>query len=295
MPEELETQEIEETQETDELEGLDTQLLEESPETVETILVDDQEVSRDDVIDAYRNKEKWTTTNTQHSQENKKAFDEINEERKRLEEDRQYIEQLKRDVELTAKQNYQYQPQQQEQLNGNDQYFGMSQEDFEELAPHEKMILKNQYEQNKAWERFQQQNEQKEFYNQTQAEHGRLQSIYSDYNGKLIEEAIIRGRNQFEDVHLAETYKKILKGDSDTLETFIPDEIKEKYRKEGKDNLIKNLREKEAQKKKIATPTPERGGLSKLPDTTPIKNKSYRDLRGEALRTLEEEKISLFE
>jgi hypothetical protein len=81
----------------------------------------------------------------------------------------------------------------------------LAENEFEDLTPTEKLILKNQYEQSQAWRTFQAENEKKEFWQQTQSAHQQLKSQYSDYDGSTVERAIIQGRNQFEDVHLAET------------------------------------------------------------------------------------------
>jgi len=159
MSEELETQETEETPEPE---------TQEEEEAKETVLIDDQEVELDLVAKAYKdmqNNDSWQATNTQKAQE-------IAEKERRLEEDRQQVEQLRHDIELLAQRNYQ-QPQEKEQLEG-DKYFGLKQEDYEDLTPFEQTVLKKQYEQEKAWENWQTENEKKEFFNQTQSEHSRL-------------------------------------------------------------------------------------------------------------------------
>ena len=282
--EDLETQEEIQEEETDELDGLDAAGLEEEA----TIDIDGQPVKLSDVEKIYKdysNDTNWKATNTQKAQE-------ISQEKQRLDEERQHIEQLRRDAELLL-QRQQYQPPQQQEQQ--DQYYGLSQGDFEELTPFEQTMLKKQYAQEKAWKDWQTENEKKEFYNQTQVEHQRLKGVYSDYDGSAIERAIIQGRNQFEDVHLAETFKRIKQGDPDTIKSFIPENILTEIKKQARNELIEDLRKKEAQRKKLATPTPEKGGLAKIPDSTPIKSKSYRDIRSDVLNTLQEEKISLFD
>ena len=143
--------------------------------------------------------------------------------------------------------------------------------------------------------RKQSENEKKEFYQQTQSEHGRLKNIYDNYNGSEIERAIIKGRNQFEDVHLAETYKRVLNGDADTIKSMIPENVIADIEKAARTKLIEDLRKKDQARRKLATPSPDKGGLGKIPDNKPISSKSYRDIRSDALNALREENVSLFD
>jgi len=287
--EELEQEEIQE-EETDELDDLDSQLLEDEEEA--TIEIGGQAVKMSDlekVYNDYSNDNNWQKTNTQKAQE-------IAAERQRLDEERQQFEQLRHDTELLLRQN-QYQTPKMEQRD--DPYYGMSQEEWEDSTPNEQRIIKNQYEQQKSWDNFLKQNEQKEFYNQTQSEHSRLKNIYSDYNSQFIERSILERSNnflpQFEDIYLAETYKKILKGDPDAIKSMIPDTIKNEIQQNARKQLIEDLRKKDQQRKNLATVSPEKTALGKIPDSKPIGKQSYRDIRGDVLRTMNEEKITLFE
>ena len=118
--------------------------------------------------------------------------------------------------------------------------------------------------------------------------------MYPDYDGSNIERAIIQGRNQFEDVHLAETFKRIKNGDPDTIKNMIPEHVLNEIKKETRNQLIEDLRKKEAQRRKLASPQPEKGGLGKVPDSKPVNQKSYRDIRSDVLNTMRDENISLF-
>lgn len=287
-----------ETQETIEnLDDLDPQLFEESeeqePEEEATIEIKGQPVKLSDVEaiwDNYQNDSKWQTTNTQKAQE-------IAAEKARLEQEKQQVEQLRRDAELLLNRSYQPQTniQTQQSVEQQDKYFGLSADEFEDLTPTEKLILKNQYEQSQAWRTFQAENEKKEFWQQTQAEHNRLKGLYPEYDGSTIERAIIQGRNQFEDVHLAETLKRIKQGDPNTIKSLIPEAVLNDIRMETRKQLIEELRRKDQARKKLATPQPEKGGLGKIPDSTPVGKKTYRDIRNDVLQTLNDEKISLFQ
>jgi len=288
-----------ETPETQEdLDGLDSQLFEESepeetPEEETTIEIKGQPVKLSDVEkvwDNYQNDSKWQTTNTQKAQE-------IAAEKARLEQERQTVEQLRRDAELLLNRSYQPQTsvQTQQAAEQQDKYFGLSQEEFEELTPTERLLIKNQYEQNQAWKNFQEENAKREFWQQTQATHQQLKGLYSDYDSSAIERAIIQGRNQFEDVHLAETFKRIKQGDPNVIKSLIPETVMNEIKKEARQQLIEDLRKKDQARKKLATPAPEKGGLGKIPDATPINKKTYGDIRSDVLNTLREEKISLFE
>ena len=287
MSEELETQET-----TEELDDLDVSLFEnedETPEEETTIEIDGEPVKLSDVEKIYKdysNDENWKATNTQKAQE-------IAQEKQRLEEEKNYIEQLRRDAELLLQQKNYQQPQQTQ--TENDPYYGVSQDEWEDMTPTEQRLVRNQYEQKQSWDSWLKQNEQKEFWNQTQSEHQKLKSLYPDYDGSNIERAIIQGRNQFEDVHLAETFKRIKNGDPETIRSMIPENVLSDIKKQARDELIQDLRKKEAQRRKIASPQPEKGGLGKIPDSKPINQKSYRDIRSDVLNTLKDENISLFQ
>jgi len=275
MSEELETQETEETPEPE---------TQEEEEAKETVLIDDQEVELDLVAKAYKdmqNNDSWQATNTQKAQE-------IAEKERRLEEDRQQVEQLRHDIELLAQRNYQ-QPQEKEQLEG-DKYFGLKQEDYEELTPFEQTVLKKQYEQEKAWENWQTENEKKEFFNQTQSEHSRLKGLYPDYDPSFAERAVIDGRNQFEDVHLAESFKKLKNGDANAIKSMIPENVMEEIKKEVRTQVLEEARKKEQMKSKLSSVSPDKPGLTKLP-AQPAKN--YYDVQKNALKRLREQGISL--
>jgi len=288
-----------ETPETNEnLDDLDPQLFESdkeetTPEEEATIEIKGQPVKLSDVEkiwDNYQNDSKWQSTNTQKAQE-------IAAEKARLEQDKQHVEQLRRDAELLLNRSYQPQTnvQTQQSAEQQDKYFGLSAEEFEDLTPTEKLLIKNQYEQNQSWKNFQAENEKREFWQQTQAAHQQLKSLYPDYDGSFTERAIIQGRNQFEDVYLAETFKRIKQGDPNTIKRLIPESVLNEIKQETRKQLIEDIRKKDQARKKLATPQPEKGGLGKIPDSTPVGKKTYRDIRSDVLSTLNEEKISLFE
>jgi len=269
-------------EETQELETPETQ--EEETEEKETVFIDDQEVEWDSVVKAYKdmqNNENWQATNTQKAQE-------IAAEKQRLEEERQKYEQLRRDTELLLqRQNYQQPPQEQQQ----DKFYGLSQEDFEELTPFEQTVLKKQYEQEKAWKSWQEENQRKEFYNQTQAEHSRLKSLYQDYDPGTIERSIIQGReSQFEDVYLAESYKRLKNGDPNAIKGMIPQSVMDEIKKEVRNQVLEEVKKKEQMKSKLSTVSPEKPGLPKLP-LQPAKN--YHDVQENVIRRLREQGISL--
>jgi len=269
--------------ETPEIETQEEENLEQESEEKETVLIDDQEVEWDSVVNAYKdmqNNEKWQATNTQKAQE-------IAADRERLEAERQHIEQLRRDAELLLQQP---QYRQQTQPEQQDKYFGLTQEDYEDLTPFEQTILKEQHAQKMAWKTFQEENEKKEFYNQTQAEHSRLKSLYPDYDGSLVERSIIEGRNQFEDAYLAEAYKKIKNGDPTSIKSMIPDSVMEEIRKEERNKVIEEVKKKEQMKSKLSTVSPDKPGLSKLP-SKPAKN--YNEVQENVLRRIHEQGISL--
>ena len=287
-----------ETQETnEELDDLDPQLFEENgeqePEEEATIEIKGQPVKLSDVEkiwDNYQNDSKWQSTNTQKAQE-------IATEKARLEQDKQHVEQLRRDAELLLNRSYQPQNnvQTQQSAEQQDKYFGLSKEEFEDLTPTEAMLLKNLHETKQGFKSFQEESEKKEFWQQTQSAHQQLKSQYADYDGSTVERAIIQGRNQFEDVHCAEAFKRIKQGDANTIRSLIPEAVLNEIKQETRKQLIDDIRKKDQARKKLATPQPEKGGLGKIPDATPVSKKSYRDIRSDVLNTLNEEKISLFE
>lgn len=256
----------------------------EEEEEKETVLIDDQEVEWDSVVKAYKdmqNNDAWQASNTQKAQE-------IAAEKQRLEDEKRTIEQLRRDAELLLqRQNYQ-QPQQ-EQLN--DQFYGLSQEDFEDLTPFEQTMIKKQYEQEKAWKSWQEENQRKEFYNQTQTEHSRLKSLYQDYDSRSIEESIIRGReSQFEDVYLAEAYKRLKNGDPNAIKGMIPQSVMEEIKKEVRNQVLEEVKKKEQMKTKLSTTAPDKPGLTKLPSPPA---KTYNEVQDRVLQKIREQGLSL--
>lgn len=258
--------------------------LETEPEK-EVVLIDDQEVSWSDVVDAWKNKNEWQATNTQHSQANKAEFERINQEK-------QYVEQLRKDAELLLNRTYQPQTpnQTQQAVEQQDEYFGLNKEEFEDLTPTEKMLLKNLHETKQGFRSFQEENARKEFYNQTQAEHQRLKSLYPDYDGSLVERTIIQGRNQFEDAYMSDAFRKLKSGDPNAIKSMIPPAVMEEIKKEVRNQVIEEARKKEQMKTKLSTVAPDKPGLSQLP-AQPAKN--YNDVQKNVLRIIKEKGLSL--
>jgi hypothetical protein len=262
--------------------------LEVEQEEKEVVLIDDQEVPWDSVVKAYQdmqNNQNWQASNTQKAQE-------IAAEKQRLEADKQYVEQLRKDAELLLNRTYQPQTpyQTQQAVEQQDEYFGLNKEEFEDLTTTEKMLLKSQFETNQSLKKFQEENARKEFYTQTQMEHQRLKSLYPDYDGLLIERTIIQGRNQFEDAYLADAYKKLKSGDANAIKSMIPATVMDEIKKEVRNQVIEEARKKEQMKSKLSTVSPDKPGLSKLP-TQPAKN--YNDVQKNVMQILKEKGLSL--
>ncbi|MFX0209380.1 MAG: hypothetical protein ACFFDT_25575, partial [Candidatus Hodarchaeota archaeon] len=171
-----------------------------------------------------------------------------------------------------------------------DQYCGLTPEEFEDLSLAEQRILRNQYDQQKQWQEWQEENKREKFFNQTQAEHQRLKGIYTDYNEREIERTIMQGRNQFEDAYLSDKQRRIMQGDPETIKSLIPESLMTEIRKEVRTQLIEEARKKEEMRKKLSTVAPDKPGLPKLPQKPA---QSWHDVDERVLQRIKEEGISL--
>jgi len=270
MSEELNTEELElfETEE-------DVQ-----PEELEMIAIDDQEVPLADVMEAYKNKNEWQKSNTQKAQE-------IAAERQRLEEERKLYEQREADLRSFEQRMYQQAtpPQQEQPLSMMQPNI-----DLEDLDPATRAIYEQVANLNNQFQKTNEEREKEKFIQQTQSEHQRLKSQYSDYDPVNIERSLIQGRNQFEDAYLAEKYKAIQGNNKDAIKQMIPQDLMDEIRSQHRKEFIEEARKKQLNRKNLATPQPGKTALSKLP---PKEAKSWTDVRSNARNYISENNLSL--
>lgn len=236
------------------------------------IELDGESVPVDDLADiykTYKDDTKWQAKNTQEAQR-------IADERRQLETERREIEQWRREYEQKS----------QEPPKDN---FEIP-EDIED-DPYLAALYRQNADLTQKLDSLVETQERQAFEAQTKQLHADLQSQYEDYDPTKVEDAIISGRNQFEDAYLAEKWKAI-QNDPGEMKTLIPDDIKNELIKQGRTELANELRKKQQMRKDAAGPTPSRTAVSKMPQGTA---KNFREAREQAEKFLIDNNLSLME
>ena len=248
----------------------------------EFIEVDGEKIPLKDAILAFKNKNEWQKSNTQKAQE-------IAEEKRRLEEEQRQIEEERQRINLLMQQQPQ-QPAQPEQPNTSLKELGIDLEDVDDPAL--RVVLEKLQSQEQKFNQWQQQMEEQRFLEQSQRQHEKLKQTFPDYNPDMVEQAILKGRDPFEDTYKALKYDAIIKGDPEQLKSMIPKQVIDEIKKDARKQLIEDLRKREKKLKSVSTTTPAGQALPRMPEHKP---EDYNEAKQDVLKAIAEEGISLFE
>ncbi len=251
----------------------------------EVIKIGDEEVPLKEAIDAYKNKNNWQQSNTQEAQRIAKEKKRLEEEQRHIEEEKARIEMLVQQQQLTPQQQQSQPPESKNPLED----LGI---DPEDVDPATKAILDRLQKQEQRFNEWQQQLEEQQFITQSKMQHEKLKGTFADYNPNIVEQAILKGRDPFEDTYKALKYDAITKGDANSIKSIIPKEIIEEIKRETRKQLIEDLRKREKKVKGIASSTPTGQSLSKMPSKAPS---NYIEAKMDVMNMLAEEGISLTE
>jgi hypothetical protein len=124
-----------------------------------------------------------------------------------------------------------------------------------------------------------------------QEQHRDLAGRFEDYDAAKVEDLIIKG-NPFENAYLAEKFRSFQAGDKEALLSMIPEDVKQGLIKQGKDEMLEDLRKKKELRNNVSTPQPTRTALSQVPIDKP---KSYNEAAQQAASLIKERGMSLIE
>ena len=164
--------------------------------------------------------------------------------------------------------------------------------DLEDVDPATKVILDRFQQQEQRFNEWQQQLEEQQFITQSKMQHEKLKSTFPDYDPNIVEQAILKGRAPFEDTYKALKYDAIMKGDSNSIKSIIPNEVIEEIKRETRKQLIEDLRKREKKLKGVTSSTPTGQSLPKMPEKAPD---NYTEAKKDVMNMIAEEGISLFE